>query len=203
MLLINHEPPRFRTHREFEAARKYRNRTMNEKDRKAVTQLPPPPDTPSDVAAAASTIPPAEGVPPAELAPESDHTLRAEPDRYASPELERLSVQKLLDMHTKVEGWMHEMLDPSGKLESNRVQTVSDIAIVVDNGLKRMATAFESRFTGIEAKISKQGDTILALELKVGAFEKQLAEMRTELDELKKGQPGGSAEAAPAAATTA
>jgi hypothetical protein len=180
---------------------------MNDKERSATTQLPPPPDVASDIAAAASTIPPADGSPPSDLppdseatAPESDPTLRAEAGRYASPELERLSIQRLLDLNTRVEGYMVELLDPKGSFAQSRVQMVTDLSLVFDNAVAKLKAAFESRFTGIEEKISNQGRVIYALEVALkehkAASDAKFAELEAKIAQLKGDRGAGEAAAA-------
>lgn len=179
--------------------RRTQRKTMNDQERTAPTHLPPPPVSPSDVAAAAPTDPPVGGTPPDELSLESDAALRSTEDRYASRELERLAVQRLLDMNARVESYMKELLDPKGSFAQSRIQMVTDLSIVVDNAMKAMRDAFVPRFEGIELKLSKQGEMIHKLEkayeeLKADTAQR-FAAFEAEIRALKEDRGAGEAPA--------
>lgn len=173
-------------------------RTMDAKDRSAPTQLPPAPETPSEVAASVlSTLPPAGGgEPPSVLEPEGRD--------FEKTSIKEMAAQELLDGMHWLKARQKELVDPEGFFAQSRIQTVHDIAIVVDRGFDRIQKAFEPRFQGIEQKLSKQGEMIFKLEK---AYEELKRETATKLLDLEqqikalKEHRGAAGEAEPAPAS--
>jgi hypothetical protein len=137
--------------------------------------------------------------PPPDLTPGQKH---GDPGaRSPSERVKDLAVQELLTMHETVKGYMAELLDPTGAFAKSRVAMIADLSLVVERGIERVAKAFEPRITGIEAKLSKQGDNILALEMELKkhkeASDAKFAELEAQIAQVKESRGPGEAAGAP------
>jgi hypothetical protein len=105
-------------------------------------------------------------------------------------------------MNGRVESYMRELLDPKGSFAASRVQTVTDVSLVVDNAMKAMRDAFVPRFEGIEAKLSKQGEMIHKLEVAYAELRdetnRKLADFAWQIAALKEQRGAEGPAAAPA-----
>jgi uncharacterized coiled-coil protein SlyX len=139
---------------------------MNDQERTAVTTPSPPPSDREETQPRASVgpiIPPAAEV-PSELRAES------EAGHGASDELKLMSTNQLIALYTEYRETQEDMLSESGgfaKLLARRDERL------VESFAKTIEHLVEPRFSGIELKLSKQGEMIHKLE-------KECAELRQE-----------------------
>lgn len=150
----NHLPGIYRS-------RPRRRKAMNDQDRTAETLVPPTDrDAPTNPEASARPA-----VPPPAIVPESDP-----PGRGASAEVKQLSTDQLIALYTEFKETQRDLLSETGGfaqlLERRDERLVASFAKTVEH-------LVEPRFSGIELKLSKQGELIHKLE-------KECAELRAE-----------------------